>query len=49
MVECLDDFEAQFLALLGGEDGDVFDVADEAEVVYAVAWVLAKSSSVGWK
>lgn len=34
-VERLDDFEAEFLALLVFRDSDVFDVANEAEIVDA--------------
>lgn len=34
-VECLDEFEAQLLALLVFSDGDIFDVADKSKVMNA--------------
>lgn len=33
MVKCLDNLQTQLLALLRREDGDVFDVPNEAKVV----------------
>jgi hypothetical protein len=48
-VERLDDFEAKFLALLVFRDGDVFDVADEAEVVDAGGWLTRLLWNVGGK
>lgn len=41
VVEGLDDAQAELLALLVLCDGDVFDVADEAEVVDAGLYLLA--------
>jgi hypothetical protein len=48
-VERLDDFEAEFLALLVFRDGDVFDVADEAKVVDAGGWLARLLWNVGGK
>jgi len=37
-IERLDELQAELLALLVFGDGDVFDVPDQAEVVYARFW-----------
>jgi hypothetical protein len=40
-VQCLDNFQAEFLALLVFGDGNVFDVSDYAEVVNTVKYLVS--------